>query len=508
MKLQDKHLSTLLIALAVLVAAALVILDLPLDQGRSSLSYQGESIGSYYPASPSQGFALLLAEPEGSERYRLKPIIRLAQEADLPVLTLNLEEVDLAFAMEALSNTAGVEEEDILLAAYGRASQTLLEEAAYLEGGEAGAGLALFAPLTSPEAFEPGEITLPTLILGTTSDDVAPPEQLAQLYNSLSGDEILATGFGIKADQQDISLRIVSGVFHAHNTYSREITTAFSQWLWDTYAIQIPEVSPGSTVRPLLWAGLYLFWGLAMVFLYRQLSHSALEVSYSLLSVKGAPSGRYITRKSLYWQLALPLAAVIFGVLWLLPLELPLLSIAFLSWLAANAGLSCYLYRSGKMPGVSTLARPPLAPLGGKRVGLSLLLTAVTFLWGVVLARSGFMGWDASLPHWIAFAIALPICGLASGLFTYESLVMEEFKISLPVRIGVQRVQFLPLEAAGAFCGPINYWSGVLICGIGLATLWAVLLLCRVVQYLSGSLVTSGLCGGLLLAAFFTLAAV
>ena len=31
MKLQDKHLSTLLIALAVLVAAALVILDLPLD---------------------------------------------------------------------------------------------------------------------------------------------------------------------------------------------------------------------------------------------------------------------------------------------------------------------------------------------------------------------------------------------------------------------------------------------------------------------------------------------
>lgn len=134
-----------------------------------------------------------------------------------------------------------------------------------------------------------GKSPSPTLILGTTSDDVAPPEQLAQLYNSLSGDEILATGFGIKADQQDISLRIVSGVFHAHNTYSREITTAFSQWLWDTYAIQIPEVSPGSTVRPLLWAGLYLFWGLAMVFLYRQLSHSALEVSYSLLSVKGGP---------------------------------------------------------------------------------------------------------------------------------------------------------------------------------------------------------------------------
>lgn len=153
MKLQDKHLSTLLIALAVLVAAALVILDLPLDQGRSSLSYQGESIGSYYPASPSQGFALLLAEPEGSERYRLKPIIRLAQEADLPVLTLNLEEVDLAFAMEALSNTAGVEEEDILLAAYGRASQTLLEEAAYLGGWRSRRGFGPLCPAHQPRSF-------------------------------------------------------------------------------------------------------------------------------------------------------------------------------------------------------------------------------------------------------------------------------------------------------------------------------------------------------------------
>lgn len=508
MKLNDKRLSALLIALTLVLALWLAALDLPLDRGRSSLSYQGESIGTYYPSRSTPDFALLLAEPEGAERFRLKPIIRLAQEADLPVLTLNLEEVDLSFALEALSSTAGLDQDEILLGAYGSAAESLLVELSYLDEEDSGAGLALFAPLADPEDYAPGDLTLPTLIVGTTSDDVAPPDRLARLYNSLSGDEILATGFGFKADRDDISLRIVSGVFHSHNTYSREVTTAFSQWLDDLYGVEVPEVSPGSSIRPLLWAGLYLSWGLGLLFLYRHLSHTALEVSYSLLSVKGAPPTRYLPRKALFWLVALLPAAVLFGVLWALPLDLPLLSIAFLSWLGANGAVHLYLYRSGRMPGVSSISRPPLVPIGGKRLSLSLLLTGVTLLWGVVLARSGFMGWDASLRHWIAFAIALPLCGVAVGLFTYESLVMEEFKLSFPIRVGLQLVQFLPLAVAGAFCIPINYWSGVLICLIGLATLWVVLLLCRVVQYLSGSLVTSGLCGGLLLAAFFTLAAV
>ena len=58
------------------------------------------------------------------ERYpaiRLKVLNGTSYEA---LQMLRAGQVDLAFAMEALSNTAGVEEEDILLAAYGRASQT------------------------------------------------------------------------------------------------------------------------------------------------------------------------------------------------------------------------------------------------------------------------------------------------------------------------------------------------------------------------------------------------
>ena len=265
MKLQDKHLSTLLIALAVLVAAALVILDLPLDQGRSSLSYQGESIGSHHPLSlprvcTAAGGAGGLGAVPSQTHHPSGP--GGGSSGAYPQPGGGRPGLCHGGPLQHRGSGGGGHP-------FGRLWTSFPDPAGggRLSGGwRSRRGFGPLCPAHQPRAFEPGEITLPTLILGTTSDDVAPPEQLAQLYNSLSGDEILATGFGIKADQQDISLRIVSG----YSTPTTPIPGKSPPHSPSGCGIPTPFKSQRSPPAPLCvlssGAGLYLFWGLPWSF--------------------------------------------------------------------------------------------------------------------------------------------------------------------------------------------------------------------------------------------------
>ena len=427
-------------------------------------------------ATPNSGsFTALLLADETTPENRIAPLARMIQYSGGQAVLLRIDEdspADALYKAQEILRQPG----DALLLSYGSSWNTALKLLA--EESRFTSGILLFPTGEIPEELPAPSV--PVMLLGTSGDREPSPQQLANLYNRLSGQQIAPNGLSFTSQSGNFRLRVAS-------------------WFSSTTGVFL-TVSPWEgSLRLFGWAAGIAGLLLGLLFARRLLAEKLLDIGYSLLPMDVSAPKRFLAAKMLGWlgAAAILLAAAL-GAL-LLRLQITPLPALFCGYLGILGGGTLLLYRSGKMPGVSGgfpqlrgNIPPRRALLGGAVVVFVLLAAAGLEISGLYTFQPSLSG----LPLAFLFGIAAT-AGI--GALLYDELMLDQCRLKPALRLLAELFPFLPLAILAFLAIPGFGFTGSLAVLFLMGALLAAVLLARLLRLILGSFLLPSFLSGLLL---------
>ena len=482
--------------------------------------------GTYYPGSLPAG--LMLLPGFGADQVAMQSMASEFSRSGVHVLTLdfsghgrspggldfdNATTDRLAFqallAREVFKQITGLSEKQIILLGHSMGARVALQTGTIYP--ETASPMILLGPsvnlapnkqsdfftnvddssLEWIQKLSPGNPPANILMISGEWEDVLPEENANLLLNKLTGHESQAGE--IYGSLQDGSYRqwlLLPKLVHNYELVSPRVIFAAKQWaemVWGLSSnnadVGLPPLSsPSQTAsRRILWwlvglAGLTL--ALVGGMQWSGLRATA-ESTESADQLTRAPSitnlKRFFIAKLLLWLGAIPLALLLGGLTFVIPLHLPVFNLIYFLFIGAYGLLLWYLYRVGHVPG--TRGKLPFVRIPTRSYGyilLALLITAGLFALSAAYARTGFVfiypGNDRL--WWLLIFTPLTSLGFWVGLHEYGMLSRTDPQSIWP-RLGGFLVGLTPfllytllLAVLGSISGMITGLVGLLILGL------------------------------------------
>lgn len=195
------------------------------------------------------------------------------------------------------------------------------------------------------------------LMLSSTWDDIIPTESAQLLYEKLSGDSIsdddLEASFTVGDTVRE--MKIYKRILHSFETYSPRMISNAINWIEEVASVTGDDTAPEVRIQTKI-----VLWIVGIVaLLYLPVSVSSFiankikEGEAPLNSLTMDNKRRFFIWKFVMWLLSIPAMLVIFGVLFFLPLNLPVFSLTVLGFIGGYGLTNFVLYKLGRFPGTS-----------------------------------------------------------------------------------------------------------------------------------------------------------
>jgi predicted esterase len=338
----------------------------------------------------------------------------------------------------------------------------------------------------------PQNPSIPILMVTGDLDDIITPESAGLLMTRLTGEHSVSQ---LELHQLDALLNrqwiLLPGLVHNYEPFSERVIAAAVTWVRQTagFPQENPYQPAVASLRVTAWtAGLIgfllaLVGGIGWAELYKT------DSKESDLGVEIANLRRFLWGKLALWLAALPVVAVLFGIIVVLPFNYPAFNLIYFGFLGGYGLLNILLYRLGRMPGTS--GRLPFDRhddvQSSRRLFLALGLGALVLFYTAAYARTGWF-YVFPLNERLIWLVAFSLV-TAPGFWVayYESRMVRR---AAPGKTGSQAALILigltPFILWSAFLGGLGSLSG-LIGGLqGLLILVLALLFGRLVQAVAG----------------------
>ena len=482
-----------------LAVLAIYIADAPWMRGLQQVvvSLEGEALSAtYYPGSKPGG--VLLLEGFGSDQVALRSAVRELRRQGLYLFTYdfsgharspgtlgfdNAQTDRLArqteAALEKFVSVSGLQNKQILLLGHSLGARVALQTAVL--NSDLPAGLILLgaqvnlSPNTQAEFFTGtsdagldwvqwlGAIRpdVPILMISGSWDDILTPEAARQLLDKLSIPYPYSpTGRCCSTLPQGSSRKwvMIPALLHNYEFISARVLNEVVTWSGEILNLPVDPSGSFAAARIGLWllAAAGLWAGLL-------LAGQAGGLPVSSGGPRILSPRRFLWGKLILWLPALPLAALVSGLVFVLPLGKPVINLIYVGFISGYGILLSILYRLGRMPGVEgkLAGQESQARTGRREAFLAAGLTLGVFAFTAAYARSGWF---------FVFPLNLRLVWLL--LFTPPT--------ALGFWIGLREAEWLRRDGPGR--GGLLFWHGL----IGLVPFFVYAIFLAVLGSLSG----------------------
>ncbi len=337
------------------------------------------------------------------------------------------------------------------------------------------------------------------LLLSGSWDDILTPDAALALHGKLTGIDYAAPGApptALNTGNPDAArtLTIIPKILHNYEIYSTKILTEAFLQLED---LGLLTPNPNPSLRSALCFGALTLGGLlaSLILLPIWMGKRLPRPASPPLSTNILRLGRFLWGKLLLWLGALPLAALLSGLFFLIPLGLPVFNMLYVGFIGGYGLLMLALYLLGKIPGArgkwrlrqnaldaQQIPQNPLLFWGG------LLAWAAILLALVVLTRSGLYYVIAPNQRLIWLAIFTPVTALGFWIGARESQMLETFSHEAGRKVGwakflLSLINLMPFFLFTAFMGALGSLSGMVGSLQGLLVLAIILLTGRALAF-------------------------
>ena len=396
----------------------------------------GESLSATYIAG-SQPAGILLLEGFGGDQVALRSLASEFARAGIHVLTFDFSghgrsPGGLTFdnaatdrlarqvlaARDELARRAGLSPGRILLLGYSMGARTALQAAALDTANPPAAGLILLGTqvnlatnvqsqfftgvsdtdLAWVQDLGPDQPPANLLLISGRWDDVLPPANARLLLQKLAGPQAReGQRYGLLAEGTARELILLDRLLHNYEAISPRVVARALAWAGEALGddMALPAIAPVAARRIWLWIGALSGLFLALICGERWAAAALPALPATPYRIEVSSVRRFLRAKALLWLPALPLAVLLVGLLFFLPLGVPVVNLIYVGFLGGYGLLLWLLYRLGRMP--TTRGRLPFAgrpAAAGRPPALRMLLalaaTAALLLLTAAFARSGW----------------------------------------------------------------------------------------------------------------------
>lgn len=336
---------------------------------------------------------------------------------------------------------------------------------------------------------------VPIFMISGEWDDILPPEDAELLFSKLSG-ERYEQADGIYRSEIEtlgtVAMReqiIQPFVIHNYEPFSGQVFTSIGEWLERRTGANF-VVSPVPSIRVLVW-----IFSLIGIFLMLIGGEKWLNLGQAVkqdqTSITITNLNRFLWGKLLLWFGALPLAALLGGLFFSIPLPKPVFNLIYVGFIGGYGLLLLLLYNREKMPGV----QGRLGNTGARSLNFSVVITRLKMNWKRILAAVGIIagillltaayartGWFFVFPLNLRFAwllIFTPFTALGFWIGLQEARMLPQGRSVHTVHTLISLFPFLLYTFLMAVLGSLSGMIG----GIqGLIILWLVVTFGRLLQ--------------------------
>jgi pimeloyl-ACP methyl ester carboxylesterase len=347
------------------------------------------------------------------------------------------------------------------------------------------------ADLAWVQELDPDTPKTNVILLSGSWDDILTPNAALALMGKLTGVDYEAPSAPpalLSGGEPGTAryLTIAPNVFHNYEIYSTAILRQATLYLGELGLISLDE--------PISLSHYYLFWLLALGGLLAALIIAPLWLQRGLPAAAPRPVStgvlrlrRFLWGKLLLWLAALPIAALLTGLFFLIPLGLPVFNMIYVGFIGGYGILMLVLYLLGKAPGTQGKWRLKRDVAGEKGSWKDLIVWGGFLLWGVVLlalviiTRSGIYYVIAHNQRLAWLAIFTPVTALGFWIGAREDHMLNTFRHEAGrhtgwARFALSLIGLTPFFIYTIFMGILGSISGMVGGLQGLLTLAIILL--------------------------------
>ena len=352
------------------------------------------------------------------------------------------------------------------------------------------------------------------MISGTWDDTLPPPAALDLLQKLSQPNAQAGQPYGNKTQNTFREHVLLPTLLHNYEVFSSSAMTQAKSFTSQVFELKntVSLQANTASLRPWLWLGalIGLFGSLLSgnAWVYQTRKPSAGPCAH----IKIVRLRRFLLSKILLWFAALPLAAILSALFFLVPLRLPLFNMIYIGLIGGYGLLMLILYCTKRCPG--TVGKLSLHKNGHKTnhnngkikggIWLALLVWLVVLFSAVLFTHSGWFYIIAPNERLIWLALFTPITALGFWVGTKENTMLTTYQVETGkqvrlARIALTMIGLLPFFIYTIFMGILGSTSGTIGGLRSLLILVLVLLSGSLINRLSGKAWLSALLQAILL---------
>jgi pimeloyl-ACP methyl ester carboxylesterase len=498
-----KHISFLLTSLGLLLAIGsiitVIIIDRPLVHGQPVMFVSLNDdvlVGTYYAGTQPNGVMLL--EGFGSDQVTMTSLASEYAREGWHVFTFDFSghgrspgtltfdnartdrmAIQAFTALQDFKQVSGLRASQIVVIGHSLGARVALQSAAM--NSERVAGLVLLgtqvnlstnvqsefftgttdADLPWVQSLGPENLPVPVVLISGDWDDILTPVNAEKLFNKLGGEN----------SSVGRVLLILPGLVHNYEPFSPRV---------------ISEITDRSNVGALrIWTWVLGFAGLLLASIGgAQWAAAAQNIGDGKLAVGITNLRRFLWGKLWLWLGALPLAAILGGIFFFIPLGKPVFNLIYVGFIGGYGILLTTLYWRGKMPGVQ--GKLPFSkgdfPREWKRILTALGITAIMLLLTAAYARTGWFYVPPANLRFVWLVIFTPFTALGFWIGLYEARMLRSAGTRSGAQTALTLIGLFPFFLYTILMAAIGSLSGMIGGLQGLLILWLVLAFGNLVQ--------------------------
>jgi len=203
------------------------------------------------------------------------------------------------------------------------------------------------------QSLGPQSPAIPILLVSGAWDDILTPAAAEQLFDQLTSSKYTKEAGVFRSLPEDPVREqwILGSLVHNYEPFSERVVNTIQKWLVDNFGANFPDRS-FSSLRVLVWILALVGLLISMAAGDKWLKEfQVIPVSQHTLSISNLR--RFLWGKLSLWLAALPVAAILGSLFFVLPVGKPVFNLIYVGFIGGYGLLLILLYRLGRMPGVS-----------------------------------------------------------------------------------------------------------------------------------------------------------
>lgn len=337
------------------------------------------------------------------------------------------------------------------------------------------------------QALGPQNPPVPILLVSGTWDDILTPAAAEQLFSRLTASNYQQAEGVFQSEGEGAPRQqwILPALVHNYEPFSPRVLQTLQQWLTGRTSTVFPGPGP-ARLRVVTWiaalaAMLLGLWSANKWWIQTHPGQST-PPPIAITHLR-----RFLWGKMWLWLAALPVAAVLGSLFFVLPVGKPVFNLIYVGFIGGYGLLLFVLYRRGKMPGVqgkfNLAARAPAAlPAARKDVRHLLAVLVISAAMLILTGAYARSGWFYTFPlniRLLWLVIFTPFTALGFWIGLQEARMLPAAGSS---RLLVNLIGLLPFFLYTLLMAVIGSLSGMIGGLQGLLILWLVLLFGSLIQ--------------------------